>query len=117
MKVLSVVLLTACLAVTCDAIQAIAKSDDNVDGDRTIGKVVKLLEEMQSKSKKDAEEERLLFAKFKCYCDQNKEEKTKTVAEMTDKINLLGSKVEDLQGSSGAASAKAAKIKQSMTAK
>jgi len=116
MKVGTAVLLAAGLALTCDAAQAVvAQKADKAEGDKTIGKVVKLLEEMLETSKTDGEKEKKTYAKFKCYCDQNKEEKTATVAEMSDQIKLLGSKIEDLQGSSGVAAMKAASIKQSST--
>jgi len=87
-----------------------------VSSDRTIGKVVKLLEGMLEKSKEDGESERVVFAKFKCYCDKEKEEKEGIVKDMTTMIGVLGSKIEDLQGSSGQLSQECAKLQADITA-
>jgi len=57
--------------------------------DRTISQVVKLLEGMLEQSKTDAEDERVLFAKFKCYCDTNKEQKTKFIDDATLNVGQL----------------------------
>lgn len=49
-------------------------------GDRTITQVVKLLDGMLEKSKADGASDRELFAKFKCYCDATRANKTETIA-------------------------------------
>lgn len=69
--------------------------------DRTITQVVKLLQKMLEDSKKEAEEERVLYAKFKCYCDKNEAEKRESVKALTKQIGLLEAQIEELQGSNG----------------
>eukprot|EP00928_Gymnodinium_smaydae_P041589 TRINITY_DN28122_c1_g1_i1.p1 TRINITY_DN28122_c1_g1~~TRINITY_DN28122_c1_g1_i1.p1 ORF type:complete len:753 (+),score=189.42 TRINITY_DN28122_c1_g1_i1:46-2304(+) len=89
---------------------------DSARGDKTITKVVKLLEGLLEKSKTDADAERDVYAKFKCYCDQNKDEKSASVKDLTTSIGLLGSKIEELQGSSGALSSEAARLQADIAA-
>jgi len=83
-------------------------------GDKTITKVVKLLQNMLDKSKDEGDEERKIFAKFKCYCDQSDAEKTKAIDENTKLISLLESEIEELQGSNGELSSQCADLKASM---
>jgi len=70
-------------------------------GDRTITKVVKLLQEMLDKSKADGERDTELFAKYKCYCDINAAEKTKSIADNSEAIALLSGEISQLQASNG----------------
>ena len=72
MKVLSLLSLTALWTPTT---ATVVKTATVVEGDKTIGKVVKLLEDMLEKSKTEAKEEKTAYAKYKCYCDQNEAEK------------------------------------------
>jgi len=85
-------------------------------GDKTITKVVKLLQDMLDKSKTEGDEEVKIYAKFKCYCDQSEAEKNKAVADNTKLISLLESEVEELQGSNGELSSKCADLKASKAA-
>jgi ABC-type nitrate/sulfonate/bicarbonate transport system substrate-binding protein len=62
---------------------AIAKED------KTITKVVKLLQEMLEKSQEEGDEERKIYAKFKCYCDQSEAEKKESIEKLTDTISVL----------------------------
>jgi 5-hydroxyisourate hydrolase-like protein (transthyretin family) len=78
--------------------------------DNTITKVVKLLQEMLDKSKEEAKEERTLFAKFKCYCDDNEMEKKDSIDDTNKEIGVLSSKIEELQGSTGSLSSEVAKL-------
>merc|ERR1719235_3024656 len=73
-------------------------------GDRTITKVIKLLQEMLVKSKADGERDTELFAKYKCYCDSNSATKTKAIDQAGKDIELLAGKISELQSSSGALS-------------
>eukprot|EP00747_Dinoflagellata_sp_TGD_P137796 gnl/TRDRNA2_/TRDRNA2_175726_c0_seq65.p1 gnl/TRDRNA2_/TRDRNA2_175726_c0~~gnl/TRDRNA2_/TRDRNA2_175726_c0_seq65.p1 ORF type:complete len:749 (+),score=304.12 gnl/TRDRNA2_/TRDRNA2_175726_c0_seq65:100-2346(+) len=82
--------------------------------DRTITKVVKLLQGMLDKSKEDGDKEHKLFAKFKCYCDSNEEEKTANIKELTKQIGILESKIEELQGSNGQLSTACAELRSGM---
>jgi len=105
MKVFSLV--AASLAVSCDA----AASKDS-----TITKVVKILQDMLAKSKKEGDEERTIFAKFKCFCDQNEAEKKESISDLGKEINVLSSKIEELQGSTGGLSTECAKLKADIAA-
>lgn len=84
--------------------------------DSTITKVVKLLQDMLEKSKAEGKEERNLYSKFKCYCDDNEYEKKEAIAESTKSIGVLGSKIEQLQGSTGQLSSECAKLTASIAA-
>jgi hypothetical protein len=57
--------------------------------DRTITQVVKLLQGMLEKSKKEGDEERKIYAKFKCYCDTSEAEKTASIKKETENIVCL----------------------------
>merc|ERR1719258_227469 len=83
--------------------------------DRTITKVVKLLESMLEKSKSDGEKDRDLYGKFKCYCDDNEDEKKLSIEELTKQIGLLESKIEELRGSTGELSTECAQLRADMT--
>jgi len=88
----------------------------NAVQDNTITKVVKLLESMMEKSKAESKEERELYAKFKCYCDDNTLEKTESVSDLTKEIGVLSSKIEELQGSTGKLSTECSGLKQDIAA-
>merc|ERR1719506_2205031 len=85
-----------------------------VEKDRTITKVVKLLQGMLDKSKKEGDEERVIYAKFKCYCDTSEAEKTASIKKETEAIGLLESKIEELQGDTGGLSSECADLKAKM---
>merc|ERR1719408_450792 len=70
-------------------------------GDRTITKVIKLLQEMLVKSKADGETDTELFAKYKCYCDSNTASKTKSIASLDATIKILTGEIAELQASTG----------------
>jgi len=92
-----------------------ASVDDSLQtGDNTITKVVKILQEMLEKSKKEGEEEREIFAKFKCFCDDNEAEKKQSISDLGRSINVLSSKIEELQGSTGGLSTECAQLRTDM---
>lgn len=82
--------------------------------DRTITKVVKLLESMLESSKKEGASERDLFAKHKCYCDTNEAQKKTSIALTTEQIGLLENQIEDKQASTAELSKDVAKLKDDM---
>jgi len=88
----------------------------NATQDSTITKVVKVLQDMLAKSKKEGDEEREIFAKFKCFCDQNEQEKKDSIADLGKEINVLSSKIEEIQGSTGGLSTDCAKLDADITA-
>jgi len=98
MKVLSLLSLTALWTPTT---ATVVKTATVVEGDKTIGKVVKLLEDMLEKSKTEAKEEKTAYAKYKCYCDQNEAEKTQSVKDLTNQIEFLGTKIAQLTAENG----------------
>jgi hypothetical protein len=85
-----------------------------VQQDRTITQVVKLLQDMLEKSKKEGDEERVIYAKFKCYCDQSEADKKASIEELTEQISLLEAKIEETQGSTGGLSSECAELKTKM---
>jgi DNA repair exonuclease SbcCD ATPase subunit len=88
----------------------VAVASASQEKDNTITKVVKLLQEMLDKSKAEAKEERELFAKFKCYCDDNELEKKDSIDDTNKEIGVLSSKIEELQGATGTLSSEVAKL-------
>merc|ERR1719248_434669 len=82
--------------------------------DRTITQVVKILQDMLEKSKKEGDEERVIYAKFKCYCDTNEAEKKASIKELTETIALLESDIDEIQGSTGGLSEECADLKTKM---
>merc|ERR1719326_1744278 len=73
-------------------------------GDRTITKVIKLLQGMLVKSQADGERDTELFAKYKCYCDTNAAAKTKAIDDATKYIKILTGDIDELSASNGALS-------------
>merc|ERR1719440_720659 len=100
--------LLAFLPLACVGSPAVAT------GDLTITKVVKLLESMLEKSKRDGEKDRDLYGKFKCYCDDNEDEKTLSIEELTKQIGLLENQIEELRGSTGELSTECAQLRSDM---
>merc|ERR1719172_212837 len=84
---------------------AIGADADVVSREDTIGKVTKILKEILKKNKEDGEKDRELFAKFRCYCDTNTEEKTESVDTLTKQIKLLSSELSELMADTGKRSA------------
>jgi chromosome segregation ATPase len=82
--------------------------------DNTITKVVKLLQGMLEKSKEEGDEERKIYAKFKCYCDQSEAEKKASIKELSEQIAVLESKIAEIQGESGELSSEVAALKAAM---
>merc|ERR1719371_64091 len=80
----------------------------------TITKVVEILQKMLDKSKEEGDEERKIYAKFKCYCDTSEAEKTASIKKETENIGLLESKIEELQGDTGELSSECADLKTKM---
>jgi hypothetical protein len=83
-------------------------------GDRTITKVIKMLQEMVEKSKADGEKDVKLFAKFQCFCDSNQAEKTKEIEDSANMITQLGAEIAELMGQNGKLSTENAELQMSM---
>jgi len=66
-----------------------------MDGDKTITKVVKLLEGMLEKSKTDGENDRDVYAAYKCYCDKTDEAKNTAIADATAEMERMSSFLSD----------------------
>jgi len=94
----------------------LAVGSDAATKDSTITKVVKVLQDMLAKSKKEGDEEREIYAKFKCYCDDNEAEKKESIEDLGKEINVLSSKIEELQGSTGGLSSECAELRSDMMA-
>jgi len=89
----------------------LAVSQANAANDSTITKVVKLLQGMLSKSVAEGDEERKIYAKFKCYCDQSEEEKNANIKALTKTIDVLESQIAEIQGDTGELSSDVAELK------
>merc|ERR1719386_599875 len=98
------------LFVGCLILFAVLPRASAEAGDRTITKVIKLLQNMMVKSKADGERDTELFAKYKCYCDSNEASKTKSIAEAADTISVLTGEIEELQASNGQLSTENAQL-------
>merc|ERR1711970_492367 len=85
-----------------------------MEKDRTITQVVKLLQDMLDKSKKEGDAERVIYAKFKCYCDTSEAEKKASIKKETESIALLESQIDEIQGDTGGLSSECADLKASM---
>merc|ERR1719158_2374650 len=70
-------------------------------GDRTMTKVIKLLQGMLEKSKSDGEKDVKIFAKYQCFCSSNDEEKVKAIADSGTAIEQLAAEIGELQGENG----------------
>jgi len=91
------------------------QANDSLEGgDRTITKVIKMLQGMLVKSKADGEKDVKLFAKYKCYCDSNAAEKTKEIADGGAAIELLAGEIAALQGENGVLSTENAELEMAM---
>jgi len=89
-------------------------SDTAVNGDRTMTKVVKILQDMLEKSQKEGAVERDLYAKFKCYCDDNEANKKEEIKEFTKMIQELENEIDEVQADTGKLSTMCAEYKQGM---
>lgn len=98
-----------------EAAQALIERGSASPG-RTITQVVNVLQSLLAKARAEGEAERDLYAKYKCYCAANEESKQSEVAELTQVIAVLGSNIEELEGSSSVLSAEVAKLDTDMSA-
>merc|ERR1719316_2642519 len=78
----------ACLALW--VVPAISTSSDVTP----IQKVIEMMDGMLSKGKSEKHEEEVEFAKFKEWCDQVRDEKTKSIAEATAQIEELAAAID-----------------------
>merc|ERR1719482_1068096 len=109
MKVTVVLALVLLLAA---AVPSSAESKDLAHGDRTMTKVVKILQEMLKKSKEDGEKDRDLYAKFKCYCDDNEADKKEAISEYKKQIKMIENEIAEVQAVTGELSTEVAQLKQ-----
>jgi len=100
----------AVLVLALGAQGTLINTDKNVAADRVITKVVKLLQDMLKNSKAEADEERVAYAKYKCYCDTNEAEKKEEIKTLTQTIGLLESQIEALKAATGLLSEEVAKL-------
>jgi len=115
MKVLSLLSLAALWTPTSATVDKTAAAATATTGDKTIKKVVKLLENMLEKSKTEAAEEKEAYAKYKCYCDDNKREKTDSIRDLGNEIEFLGSKITQLTAENAELSQECMKLSTQMT--
>merc|ERR1719482_2252843 len=96
------------------AFGAVTSEQTKAEGDRTITKVIKMLQGMLVKSKADGEKDLKLFAKYKCYCDSNEATKKKEIDDGAKQIDLLSGEIAALQGENGVLSTENAELEMAM---
>jgi len=92
----------------------LAGSAEGAREDKTIAKVVKLLQKMLDESKKDAESDKAAYGKYACYVAQNKAEKEESIESLTKEIALLESSIEELQSTNAELSLECATLQRNM---
>jgi hypothetical protein len=85
----------ALLLLAASAAAARGAAHAAMDGDKTITKVVKLLEGMLEKSKTDGGTDKDVYAAYKCYCDKTDEAKNTAIAEATAEMERMSSFLSD----------------------
>jgi len=85
-------------------------------GDKTITQVTRLLNGMLQKSKEDGANDRQLFAKFKCYCDSTRANKSAAIANHEATIASLNADIEDRTAQSERLNEEVAELLKDMTA-
>lgn len=100
------------LLVSAVTLAAEANSD-STGGDRTVTKVIKLLQDMLEKSQEEGETDTKLMAKYTCFCDTNEEEKTKSIKDLSSQIELLGAGIAQVQAENGQLSTELADLEAS----
>jgi len=97
-----------------------AGCDSTGGGEKTYGdnhavtQVVRLLESMLQSSKLEGDKDYELFAKHKCYCDDNEEAKTTRIEELDTEIQVLAAQIAEIRSKTGQLSAEAADLKERM---
>mmetsp|Transcript_21490 Transcript_21490/g.52241 ORF Transcript_21490/g.52241 Transcript_21490/m.52241 type:complete len:792 (+) Transcript_21490:77-2452(+) len=100
------------VSLTCHILAASAAQG----GDNTIKAVVTKLREMLAKNDKQHDEERTKYAKFKCYCDQNTEEKTQEIADSAQVLAETNANLDRLRASNGEKSSEKAEMERELEA-
>jgi len=72
---------------------------------------VKMLKEMLDKSRSDGVNDRVIYAKFKCWCDQNIQEKEASIKKLTKLILIIEARIGKLMAENGKLSIECAGIK------
>merc|ERR1719245_3030553 len=62
---------------------------------RPVSKVITLLKDMLKQLEKEAEEDEEIYDKMACWCETNDKEKTKSIAEAEERIEVLTGKIEE----------------------
>jgi hypothetical protein len=78
--------------------------------DRAVTKVVKLLQDMMTKSKEDGDRDHEVYVKFKCFCDTELAKKTREVERLTYEIEGFQNDIEGYKGEEGALAAKCSEV-------
>merc|ERR1719261_2376444 len=105
-------MLQALIFITLMAMPASAVGGD----DKTITKVVTLLQEMLDKSKDDGKSDRTVFGKFQCYCDSTTAKKKDAIETTSEDIERMDALIADKTAQNSAYSQEAAKLEADMAA-
>lgn len=101
-------------AATVGSLYVAAAESNRVARDGTIKEVVTMLEGMLEKSKEDSGKDRELYAKFKCYCDKNEDEKTEAIEDNEKSVTKLSASIDKLRASTGELSTECGQLKADM---
>merc|ERR1719230_2303587 len=80
--------------LACIAAWAVAPAASERADVTPIQKVIEMMDGMLAKGKEEKHEEEVEFAKFKEWCDQVRDEKTKSIAEATAQIEELAAAID-----------------------
>lgn len=93
----------AAVAVSQDVAVEDALAPANVTAPESpLQKVVSMLQDMKATVEKDADDDKLAFDKYACWCSTTEKEKTAAVEEATKSIDELASFIEEAAAKSGA---------------
>lgn len=83
------------MKTTTVALVAGAAVGTQINGDKGIGKVIKLLEDLKSEIETEGEEEHKTYDKFACFCKDKSKDKSTSVEDGHDSINQLSADIEE----------------------
>jgi hypothetical protein len=67
-----------------------------IHGDKGIGKVIKLLEDLKTEIETEGEEEHKTYDEFACFCKDKSEEKSTSVEDGHDTIDQLSADIKEM---------------------
>jgi len=81
-----------------------------------VTKVINLLKDMMKTLEKEQEEDEEIYDKMACWCDTNRKEKTKSIADAKERITMLETKIEELTAKSAKLAAEIKELEKEVAA-